>query len=113
MERLDGNVSRSDRQDKYRQSRIFFMTPQTLENDINNHLLDPAKTCLLIVDEAHRTTGEYSYNKVISLIEETNAGFRIVALSATPVSKIDNLQSVMNNLRVSNFEVRSEEDQEI
>lgn len=47
------------------------------------------------------------------MLEEINIGFRIVALSATPVSKIENLQIVVSNLRVSMFEVRDEEDDEI
>ena len=40
-------------------------------------------------------------------------GFRIVSLSATPVSKIENLQNVVTALRCSNLEVRDEDDEEI
>jgi ERCC4-related helicase len=40
-------------------------------------------------------------------------GFRIVSLSATPVSKIENLQTIVSALRVSMFEVRDDEDEEI
>jgi ERCC4-related helicase len=40
-------------------------------------------------------------------------GFRILSLSATPVSKIENLQNVITALRCSNLEVRDEEDEEI
>ena len=47
------------------------------------------------------------------MLEEHNIGFRIVALSATPVSRIENLQTVVGSLRVSMFEVRDEEDDEI
>ena len=36
-----------------------------------------------------------------------------MALSATPVSKIENLQTIVQNLRVVRFEVRDEEDQEV
>lgn len=46
-------------------------------------------------------------------MEALNIGVRIVALSATPVSKIENLQTIVSNLRVSMFEVRDEEDEEI
>lgn len=46
-------------------------------------------------------------------MESLNLGFRIVALSATPVSKIENLQTVVSNLRVGMFEVRDEDDDEI
>ena len=47
------------------------------------------------------------------MLEENNIGFRIVALSATPVSKIENLQTIISNLRSSKLEVRDEEDDEI
>jgi len=46
-------------------------------------------------------------------LEAQNVGFRIVSLSATPVSKIENLQTIVSALRVSMFEVRDDEDEEI
>lgn len=46
---------------------------------------------LVVIDEAHRATGNYSYCKLIEYLEKDGAGFRILALSATPVSKIENL----------------------
>lgn len=47
------------------------------------------------------------------MLEQMNIGFRIVALSATPVSKIENLQTVVQSLRVAMFEVRDDDDDEI
>lgn len=47
------------------------------------------------------------------MLEIMNIGFRIVSLSATPVSKIENLQAIVSALRVTMFEVRDEEDDEI
>ena len=47
------------------------------------------------------------------MLESLDVGFRIIALSATPVSKIENLQTIVQSLRVSMFEVRDEEDDEI
>ena len=89
------------------------MTPQTLEKDIQSGLVDLQKVCLLVIDEAHRATGNYSYCKIIQLLEAASVGFRIVSLSATPVSKIENLQTIVENLRVCQFEVRDEEDDEV
>ena len=68
------------------------MTPQTLESDLNDGLVDLNRICLLVIDEAHRATGNYSYCNIIKLLEASEVGFRIVALSATPVSKLENLQ---------------------
>ena len=40
-------------------------------------------------------------------------GFRIISLSATPVSKIENLQTIVESLRASKLEVRDEDDEEV
>lgn len=66
-----------------------------------------------MVDEAHRASGNYAYCNVIEALEAKNVGFRVLSLSATPVSKIENLQDIVNSLRVSNLEVRDEDDEEV
>ena len=66
-----------------------------------------------MIDEAHRATGNYAYCRIIQMLEIQNVGFRILSLSATPVSKIENLQTIVASLRVAMFEVRDEEDDEI
>lgn len=89
------------------------MTPQTLQSDIADNLFDVSRIVCLVIDEAHRATGNYAYCNVINSLEQKNIGFRILSLSATPVSKIENLQAVVTALRCSMFEVRDEEDEEI
>ena len=71
------------------------------------------KVTLLVIDEAHRATGNYSYCKIIEYLEKDGAGFRILALSATPVSKIENLQTIIQSLRCCKLEVRDEDDEEV
>ena len=88
---LTGSLSKQKRETAYKTQRIFFLTPQTLSNDIESGIIDLRRACLLVIDEAHRATGNYAYCKVIEQIETANVGFRIVSLSATPVSKIENL----------------------
>lgn len=89
------------------------MTPQTLQKDLESSLLNSKLVTLIIIDEAHRTTGNYAYNKIIELLEEQGSAFRVVSLSATPVSKIENLQTIVDNLRCCRFEVRDETDAEV
>lgn len=76
-------------------------------------MFDLTKVVCLVIDEAHRATGNYAYCTIINTLEQVNIGFRIVSLSATPVSKIENLQTVVSSLRCSMFEVRDEDDDEI
>ena len=101
------------RSNAYKSHRIFFMTPQTLQSDIEANIFDITKTVCLVIDEAHRASGNYAYCNIIKLLEQQDIGFRILSLSATPVSKIENLQAVVTSLRCSMFEVRDEEDEEI
>jgi ERCC4-related helicase len=89
------------------------MTPQTMQSDVGSGLIDTTKLVCLVIDEAHRASGNYAYCNVIKQLEELDLGFRILSLSATPVSKIENLQTVVTSLRCSMFEVRDEEDAEI
>lgn len=45
---LTGSARPKKRQAYYTQKRIFFMTPQTIENDLENGLIDPQKIVLII-----------------------------------------------------------------
>lgn len=65
------------------------------------------------MDEAHRATGNYSYCKLIEHMEAKSVGFRILALSATPVSRIEDLQTIVQSLRACKMEVRDEGDEEV
>lgn len=63
---LTGNSSNSkERLDLYKSKRVIYATPQIIENDLKNKILEKSEICLLIVDEAHRSTGNYSYCQVI------------------------------------------------
>jgi ATP-dependent DNA helicase MPH1 len=80
---------------------------------MESNLVPLKRVTLVVVDEAHRATGNYSYCKLIEYLEKDGAGFRILALSATPVSKIENLQTIIQSLRCSKLEVRDEDDAEV
>ena len=48
IQELTGSIAAKKRKDLYQKKRIFFMTPQTIENDIKNNLIDPEQIVLLI-----------------------------------------------------------------
>ncbi|KAH7035089.1 uncharacterized protein B0I36DRAFT_264216 [Microdochium trichocladiopsis] len=106
---LTGEVSPALRVEEWQTKRVFFMTPQTLENDLSSGYADPKSICLLVVDEAHRATGNYSYVKVVNFIQRFSSSFRILALTATPGSKVEGVQDVIDNLHISHVEIRTEE----
>ncbi|KAF3919613.1 hypothetical protein ABW20_dc0103996 [Dactylellina cionopaga] len=110
---LTGNVSPGHRADYWNEKRLFFLTPQTLETDLTSGRCDPKKIVLIVVDEAHRATGEYAYCKVIRHIRRFNNSFRVMALTATPGSKVEAVQEVISSLGVARTEIRTEESLDI
>ncbi|KAF4123949.1 ATP-dependent DNA helicase MPH1 [Geosmithia morbida] len=106
---LTGDVSPQLRSCEWEERRVFFMTPQTLLNDISHGYADPKSIVLLVIDEAHRATGEYAYAKVAKLIRRFSKSIRVLALTATPGSKVETVQEVIDNLGISHCEIRTEE----
>lgn len=48
----------------WREKRVFFMTPQVLQNDLARGSCLPKDIVCLVFDEAHRALGSYSYSQV-------------------------------------------------
>lgn len=106
---LTGDVQPVLREEEWEKRRVFFMTPQTLLNDLSHGYADPKSICLIVIDEAHRAVGEYAYAKVAKLIRRFSKSFRVLALTATPGSKIETVQEIIDNLGISHCEIRTEE----
>lgn len=106
---LTGETPPVLREGAWESKRLFFMTPQTLMNDLSKGYADPKSIVLLVIDEAHRATGDYAYVKVVEFLRRFSKSFRVIALTATPGSKVDSVQQVIDNLGISHVEVRSEE----
>ncbi|KAI1341469.1 type III restriction enzyme [Xylariaceae sp. FL0016] len=106
---LTGETSPALRAEEWKSKRVFFMTPQTLENDLSHGYADPKSIGLLVVDEAHRATGNYAYVKVVTFLRRFSKSFRILALTATPGSKVEAVQEVIDGLGISHIEIRTEE----
>jgi ATP-dependent DNA helicase MPH1 len=106
---LTGETVPAVRAEEWAEKRVFFMTPQTLDNDLRTGIADPRKIVLLVVDEAHRATGNYSYVKVVEFMRRFSKSFRVLALTATPGSSVEAVQEVIDGLEISKVEIRTEE----
>jgi Fanconi anemia group M protein len=62
---LEGSIPASARERLWREKRVFFCTPQVVENDLISGKVNGLDITCLVFDEAHRTTGSYSYVKVV------------------------------------------------
>ena len=110
---LTGEIPPGIREEEWKAKRVFFMTPQTVINDLKTGIADPKKIVLLVVDEAHRATGAYAYTQVVQFLRRFNTSFRVLALTATPGSTVESVQEVIDNLNISRVEIRTERSYDI
>lgn len=106
---LNGGIAPGLRAEEWLNKRVFFMTPHTLINDLTTGICDPKRIVLLVVDEAHRATGGYSYVQVVKFLNRFNSSYRVLALTATPGASIEAVQEVIDSLGISRVEIRTEE----
>ncbi|KAG6911756.1 hypothetical protein DXG01_000002 [Tephrocybe rancida] len=105
---LTGQIAKTARGRLWREKRVFYMTPQTLVNDLTSENCDVRDIVLLVIDEAHRATGDYAYNQVVRFLMAKNPHFRILALTATPGGNPDAVQNLIDGLHISHIEIRDE-----
>lgn len=100
--------SKRNRLEVWNDFRIFFTTPQVVDNDLCNGLLDPKSISLLIIDEAHKAKGNYAYNNVAKFLNRFNNSYRTVALTATPSATVEGIKEIVSNLSINRIEIRTE-----
>ncbi|KAL4993421.1 P-loop containing nucleoside triphosphate hydrolase protein [Aspergillus recurvatus] len=110
---LTGEAPPGIRAEEWKTKRVFFMTPQTLTNDLKSGIADPKRIVLLVVDEAHRATGGYAYVEVVKFLRRFNQSFRVLALTATPGSTVESVQAVIDGLDIAKVEIRTEQSLDI
>jgi Fanconi anemia group M protein len=106
---LNGTQNSETRRLAWQQFSVFYATPQVVKNDIDNGICPWEQISCIVVDEAHRATGEFAYTTVVKRLTEVNHQFRVLALSATPGRDLSRVQLVVDNLNISKIEIRTEE----
>uniref|UniRef100_A0A1I8HRZ3 ATP-dependent DNA helicase n=1 Tax=Macrostomum lignano TaxID=282301 RepID=A0A1I8HRZ3_9PLAT len=110
---MTGCMPPAARRAAWQDKRLFFCTPQVFANDLTNQLCDPAQVRCVVIDEAHKATGNHAYCVAIRTLASRHNQFRVLALSATPGSDVRSVQEVINNLLISHIELRTEQCRDI
>ena len=97
----------------WKTKRVFFVTPQVLKKDIHFGKCLVKYLVCLVIDEAHRAMGNYSYCEAVRELMVVPVQLRILALTATPGSKQQTVQDVIGNLHISKLEHRNETDHDV
>lgn len=105
---MTGDTRPDKRYDLWKEKRIFFATPQVVENDLIANEIPTEAFSLTIFDEAHRATGEYSY-----VFINQKMSCHKMALTASPGGSKEKIMEVADNLDMNNFEVRTEDDPDV
>ncbi|KAL2913489.1 3'-5' DNA helicase [Polyrhizophydium stewartii] len=110
---LTGSVRADARVAIWAEKRVFFLTPQVLQNDLRAQTCPADKVVLLVVDEAHRAVGAHAYCNVVQELVKARTPFRVLALTATPGSEMQGVQNVVRGLLIQHIEIRTEESLDI
>ena len=109
---ITGHNPVMERMSMWAESQMVISTPQTVEKDIRRGIVFLNKFYLLIVDEAHRATGNYSYVGVAKEITDL-PGRRILAMTASPGSKNEKIEEIRQNLSIKNVIIKTDTDPDI
>ncbi|KRY29403.1 Fanconi anemia group M protein, partial [Trichinella spiralis] len=110
---MTGCKNPASRKLEWETKRMFFLTPQVFLNDLSRLACPVTDVKCLVVDEAHRATGNHAYCQVINEMIKYGSHFRVLALSATPGSDLKMVQQVIQNLLIAHLEIRSEDSAEL
>ncbi|KAM0939987.1 putative RNA helicase [Dioscorea sansibarensis] len=110
---MTGQMSPMKRSGFWKAKRVFFVTPQVLEKDIQSGICLVKQLVCLVIDEAHRAMGNYAYCVAVRELMAVPVQLRILALTATPGSKQQTIQNVIDNLCISTLEYRNESDPDV
>ncbi|MBI2147998.1 DEAD/DEAH box helicase [Candidatus Woesearchaeota archaeon] len=108
-----GTVRPDKRKQLWSDAQLIFATPQGIENDLISRKISLENVSLLIVDEAHRATGEYSYTFLLNQYASQASFQKILGLTASPGSDIEKIMEVCQNLHIEDVEIRTDHDPDV
>lgn len=113
VQALTGETNAKQRAKIWNTSDIIIATPQGTENDLEKYLYTLEDVSLLIIDEAHRCLKNYDYTKIVQRYKNTARNVRILGLTASPGSTIENVREICNHLDIEAIEVRTRDSEDV
>jgi Fanconi anemia group M protein len=81
---VSGHLPPKERVGLWENRRVFFLTPQVMQNDLSRGTCPALDVCCVVFDEAHKALGNHAYCQVVKELAKVEGRFRVLALSATP-----------------------------
>ena len=108
-----GKTKASLRGEAWEKASIIFSTPQIIKNDLIAGRYSLAEVSLFVIDEAHRTVGNYAYVFLAEQYLKTASDARILAMTASPGGDIEKIGDIIQNLGVTKILTRTEDDPDV
>lgn len=109
---LSGSITPGRRMEKLRPPQVVVATPQVIANDLAGSTLRLEEFSLIVFDEAHRAVGDYPYVS-IGRANATGPRARVLAMTASPGSRLTQIRQVWSNLGIERFEYRTADDPDV
>ena len=110
---LTGEVPPDKRESIYGISDILVTTPQVVKNDLIAGTLKMSDYPTMIVDEAHRSVGDYPYAFISERFYESRPEGLVMGLTASPGHEVSRIYEVCSNLGIENIELRVDSDPDV
>ena len=110
---LTGELPAKSRAAVWRTADIIIATPQCIANDLDSHLYTLDDVSLLIIDEAHRCLKNYDYTKIVQRYKVSSGFPRILGLTASPGSSVENVREICNHLDIEAIEIRTRDSEDV
>ncbi|MFX1364515.1 MAG: helicase-related protein [Promethearchaeota archaeon] len=112
---LTGKTLPANRINIFNKGQILFFTPQTLRNDLVNKRYTLKEVALIILDEAHHSSGDYPYTMIADEYVLSNQDGIILALTASPGASKKKINKLCENLHIpiKNIHIRTRRDEDV
>ena len=88
-------------------SRLVVATPQVVRNDVARGVLDLSDCSLLVVDEAHHSTGDHAMAQVGDMYLSQSSEPLVLATTASPGSKTNQVEEVCSRLGIGRIHLKT------
>ncbi len=103
---LTGAIPPKKRRAIWESAKVVVATPQVVRNDVQNGVTRLDDVALLIVDEAHRATGNHAMAQVGDLYAEQQPDGLVIAATASPGHIEAEIHEVCERLQIVNIHAR-------
>jgi ERCC4-related helicase len=108
---LIGSVNKKQRMEAEQSVKLIIATPQTIANDLKSGNFSLEDFGVAVFDECHRAVGKYAYTYIANELSVRNS--LIVGLTASPGSRKDKINKLVDTLNIRHIEARISTDPDV